>query len=65
MNRTGNGEGHQPLAGTVAVPVGPAVTKPGDETRPPRGSRAAAGGPALAGGHGAVTKAGHATRNTP
>jgi hypothetical protein len=41
MNRIGNGEGHRPLAGTV----GPAVTKPGDETHPLRGARAAAAGP--------------------
>ena len=64
MNRIGNGEGHPPLAGTVGVLVGPTVTKPGDETRPLRGSRTAAG-PTLADGHGAVTKAGHETRNTP
>lgn len=33
MNRTGNGEGHRPLAGTAGVLVGARVTKPGDETR--------------------------------
>jgi hypothetical protein len=32
MNRIGNGEGHRPLAPTVGVLVGPAVTKPGHET---------------------------------
>lgn len=64
MNRIGNGEGRRPLAGTVDVLVSPAVTKPGDETHPPGRSRTAAG-PTLANGRGAVTKAGHETRNTP
>jgi hypothetical protein len=65
MNRTANGEGHRPLAGTVGVLVGTRVRKLSNETRPPRRSRVAPGGPALAGGHGAVTRAGHETRNTP
>jgi hypothetical protein len=32
MNRTGNGEGQAPLAGTAGVPVGARVTNPGHET---------------------------------
>lgn len=32
MNRTGNGEGHPPLAGAAGVPGGARVTKHGHET---------------------------------
>jgi hypothetical protein len=65
MNRTANGEGRRPLAGTSSVLASATVTEPGDETRPPRRTRTATGWPTRDGGRRVVTKACHETRNAP